>query len=371
MPVTNIQRPAQAPGCISLSQVSISVNTQQQCAWPSAPLHNSQAGHCAFTEHDTSMEWASHDDRTQPAADQAESVSAVPRTDNALHLSHYLAGRAQPVGTPHTPRHYSVNSGDISVSTASASMQPVYDQYNLYAAPSWLYHQQDSVAQQTQSLLPPLITKDGAHADTVRKLSPHKALSAGYNRGNMPMCSASHECRTEALQEPTNISTSDHLVDAHGTYTQHDALQTPQPTLATQSRQLWSVNNEGKDNATVPDIHQATFPSSAPVPLHAAATSTAHQYTSREITRDPSPAAAPAAAMEGASADTIATPTTIKASLIGLATSSQACCGAQQHLKGSSGSPAKPAEVTAGVHAWKRKKNVLEACLVYFALPVV
>ena len=299
MSFTDIQRSAPAPS---------SVNThQQQHAWPTAPLINSQARHQAFTDPDTAMAWASDDDPTQPAADQAVPVLAVPHSDNALHSSHYLAGPRQPLQSLSNQLCYSLNSGNkfesAHMPAGSASMQAACHQYSLHAAPSSLPHQQAPAAQQTQPTACFLITKD-------------------------------------------------------------NALQTSQPTATTQSSQLWSATTEGKDNATALDYHQAASPSPAPVHLHAAA-------TSYQITQNPSNAAAPAAALAGALPETAATPTTIKAPLNGLAASSQACCVEQQHLNGSSSSPAMPAGVTAGVCAWKREKNALEACLVCIALLVM
>ena len=372
MPVTDIQCLAQAPCCTYLPQASTSANThQQQCAWPDATLHNSHARHQALTEHDTTMVWASDVDLTQPAADNMdEPVPAVPLNDNALHSSHYLAQLRQPVQTPCNQLCYSGNSGDMSESAhmpaASASLQGVYQQHNLYAAPSSLLHHQDPAAQQTQpiaSFLPPQIIKDSAHADPVHNFSQHSVQSAGH----MPVCySTSQERLAEGLQEPMNSSTSQ-MIRAHKTHTQPDTLPMPQPATATQSSGLCSAITQGKEHAAVPIFHQAAFPSPGPLNVEAAATSTAWQRSLHGAVNNHSPAPAPAAASAGASAETAATPTTIKAPLYGLATSSQACCDGQQHPNGSSRSPTKPAEVTAGGCVWKRKKNVLEVCVVYIA----
>ena len=372
MHVTDIHRPAPPTCCISASQASTSINTdQQQYAWPNVPLCNSQARHQAFTEHDTSIAWVLDDDFARPAADSAKPVCAVPHTDNALHSSHYLAQSRQLVQTPCNQLCYLGNSGDRSESkrmpAASASLQAVHHQHSPYAAPSLLLHHQNPAAHQIQPLacfLPPLITKNSAHADNIHTFSHNDRQAPGYKQGDMLTCSdTSQECLTKTLQQPVNTFTSQ-LTKAHENYTQHDALQTPQPATTIHSSQPWSAITEGKDNAAVPVFHQAAVPSSGSLNLQAAAMFTAWQNSSHGIT-DRLPATATAAASAGASAETAATPTTIKAPLQGLATSSQACCDGQQHLNGSSRSPAKPAEVTAGVPVWKQKKNVV--CLVNIA----
>ena len=321
------------------------------------------------------MAWASDVDLTQPAADNMdEPVPAVPLNDNALHSSHYLAQLRQPVQTPCNQLCYSGNSGDMSESAhmpaASASLQGVYQQHSLYAAPSSLLHHQDPAAEQTQPIarfLPPQIIKDSVHADPVRNFSHNGVQSAGYNQGDMPVCySTCQERLTEGLQEPMNSSTFQ-MTRAHKPHTQHDTLPMPQPATTTQSSQLCSAITQGKENAAVPIFHQAAVPSPGPLNLKAAATSTAWQRSLHGVVNNCSPAPAPAAASAGAAAETAATPTTIKAPLYGLATSSQACCDGQQHPNGSIRSPTKPAEVTAGGCVWQRKKNVLEVCVVYIA----
>lgn len=345
---------------------------QQQHAWSNTPLHNNPARHLAVIEHARSMAWGSDNALNQAAADQAEHVTIAPSTDTSLHPSHHLVNPGQPLHAPSTQLQYPDNSGETAESAHrpadSSSVQAGVHQQCLYAAPPSLSDQSHPAAQHCHlhaTGLPPCITEDSTHAAMVCRSSQHGDQSAGYNPADMRMCcnTSQQERLTEALQQPVNASTSLHAAGALGTtHTQHDTLQTPQPTTSTQSHQLWPCLTEVTPSSPVPLFPQAAVLSSGPLPLHSATTSTALQHKLYEVVKDDSPAPAPAATSAGASAETAATPTTIKAPLHSLGGSSQAGFGG--HLGGCSRSPA---GVTA--HAWKRKKNGQEAAssLVCFA----
>ena len=364
-PVTEIPRPTPAKGCIRMPQAMTAYNTQQQQhAWPDAPLHNSSARHCAVTEHATSMA-RGLDSLNQAAADQAEHDHIALSIDTPLHPSHHLANPAQPLHAPSTQLHYSVSSCETAKSAHmpgdSASVQAgFHQQYRLpdHPDPAAQHHHLHA------SGLPPFITEDSTHAATVCRSSQHKAHSAGYNPADMHMyCNTSQERLIETLQQPANGSTSLHLADTLGaTHTQYNTLQTPQPTTSSQSHQLWPGLTEVTAGSPVPLCPQAAVQSSAPLPLHSATTTSALQHKSHDVVKDDSPAAASAATLEGASAETAVTPTTIKVPLRSLAGSSQT--GFDGRLGGSSRSPA-----GLNAHAWKRKKNAQDAgsTLVCFA----
>ena len=358
MPANQVRRPAELQDCTSMPHTSASCNTQhQQPVWLDVPLHNNHPRPEAVSEQDTPMVWGSDDDLTQAGAEEAEPVSAMAYPRSALQSSHDLADQRQPVDALFTQPHYSINSGNMSESAympaVAASTQAVHCQHDLHSVPSPLLLQHDPATQHSQPL--GSLLRLGTTTDTDRQSSQHEPQLAGYNSAGMPVCSGgTNERITE--QPPVNKVTSQHLARTQNT---HDAQKMSQSTTATQACQLWPAASEGEDNATELGLHTAAVLPTGNLHLHAAARCTALQYRSCKMMKDPAPAAAPACA----SAETAATPTTIKAPLHSLATSSQVSGDGQQHISGMSNPPVNPAEITTGLHVWKRKKNGQDACL--------